>query len=94
MSQASSTTPPTDAGLQQFLSEEVTAAALGSLMEKAQAARSNRQVVPYSGNAYHVAFEDEGVLIGHHYVKDWQPLRVPLDKFIAALEAWKEQPGP
>ncbi|UVK85019.1 hypothetical protein LOY46_10170 [Pseudomonas sichuanensis] len=88
-----STPPATHAGLQQFLDEEVTAAALAHLLEKALAARSNRLVEAYSGNAYQVAFEDDDVVIGHHYVKDWPAVRVPLDTFIKALQAWKEQPG-
>lgn len=88
-----STPPVTHAGLQQFLDEEVTAAALAHLLEKALAARSNRLVEAYSGNAYQVAFEEDDVLVKHHYVKDWPAVRLPLATFIEALQAWKEQLG-
>ncbi|MDH0731827.1 hypothetical protein N5F23_15110 [Pseudomonas sichuanensis] len=85
--------PATDAGLQQFLDEEVTAAALAHLLQKAQAARSNRLVEAFSGNAYQVAFKDDVVLIEHHYVKEWPAVRVSLARFIEALQARKEQLG-
>lgn len=80
--------PPAPSGLQQFLDEEVTLDALEHLLEKALASRQNRWVEPYSGNAYSVEFDDEQVLIAHHYVADWPAVRMSLDEFIARLEAW------
>ncbi|MDH0300992.1 MULTISPECIES: hypothetical protein [unclassified Pseudomonas] len=80
---------PLTPGLQQFLDEEMTAVALEHLLEKALAARQNRLVEAYSGNAYHVAFEDDAVVIEHHYLKDWPAERLPLQAFIEVLETWR-----
>ncbi|QXI36781.1 hypothetical protein [Pseudomonas xantholysinigenes] len=78
---------PNTSGFQQFLDDEVTGVAREHLLEKALAARQNRVVEAYSGNAYYVAFEENEVLIEHHYVKDWPTVRLSLDDFIAALQA-------
>jgi hypothetical protein len=78
---------PNTSGFQQFLDDEVTGVAREHLLEKALAARQNRVVEAYSGNAYYVAFEENEVLIEHHYVKDWPAVRLSLDDFIAALQA-------
>ncbi|BCJ07812.1 hypothetical protein PUR31_08425 [Pseudomonas mosselii] len=80
---------PRPPGLQQFLDDEVTAVALEHLLEKALAARRNRVVEAYSGNAYHVAFEEDAVVIEHHYREDWPALRLPLDSFIETLQGWQ-----
>ena len=78
-------TPPAS-GLQQFFDDEVTAVAREHLLEKARAARLNRVVQPYSGNAYHVAFEEDTVMIEHYYIKGWPAVHLPLEDFIKALE--------
>lgn len=79
--------------LQRFLDEEATPEALAHLLEKAQAARRNRLVEPYSGNAYQVSFDDEDVQILRYGVKRSLAVHLQLDDFIAALQAWKAWPG-
>ncbi|MBI6954369.1 hypothetical protein LOY42_16960 [Pseudomonas sp. B21-023] len=74
--------------LQQFLDDEVTAVAREHLLEKALAARLNRVVEPYSGNAYHVAFEEDAVVIEHYYIEGWPAVHLPLQDFIKALESF------
>lgn len=84
---------PQNPGFRQFLAEEVTALAREELLKKALAARQDQAVESYSGNAYHVAFERQMVVIEHHYVEDWPAVRLPLNDFIEALQAGPEVGG-
>ncbi|MCO7521659.1 MULTISPECIES: hypothetical protein [unclassified Pseudomonas] len=83
---------PQPSGFQQFLDDEVTGVAREHLLEKALAARQNRVVEAYSGNAYYVAFEDDQVVIEHYYAKDWPAVHLPLQDFITALQADADNP--
>lgn len=83
---------PNTSGFQQFLDDEVTGVAREHLLEKALAARQNRVVEAYSGNAYYVAFEEDEVVIEHHYVEQWPAVRLPLQEFITALQTDASNP--
>lgn len=79
---------PTAPDLQRFLDEEATSEALAHLLEKALAARQNRLVEAYRGNAYKVSFDDEDVIIEGYASRRMPARHLPLDHFIALLRAW------
>ncbi|MFV3405321.1 MULTISPECIES: hypothetical protein [Pseudomonas] len=79
---------PAAPDLQRFLDEEGTCEALAHLLEKALAARRNRLVDAYRGNAYTVSFEDEDVIIEWYSQRKMPAQHLPLDRFIALLRAW------
>lgn len=73
-------------GLTEFLTDEVKARHYADLLlDRASAAARGEDVAGASGNAYHVGFDGGEVVIEHHYIEDWTPVRVPLDSFRAAL---------
>lgn len=79
-------------GLTQFLADEVRDRHYTDLLlERAEAAGRGKPAPGASGNAYYVAFGPEEVVIEHHYLKDWRPLRVPRKDFVAALQSWRAQ---
>ncbi|MBB4284544.1 hypothetical protein [Roseospira goensis] len=79
------------ARLAQFLTDEVKGRDYADLLATRAAAAQQGWAAPgASGNAYYVGFGPEAVVIEHHYVKDWPPLSVPVDRFIAAVRAWRE----
>lgn len=79
-----------DAGLLRWLGEAFTATERQHILVEALATRNNRLVDPYRSDDYRVTFEDEHVLIERHDEKDQPAVRVPLDVFIAALQAWQQ----
>lgn len=77
-------------GLEQFLAEEVRSRDYADLLiERASAAGPGTEVPGASGNAYHVAFGTDEMVVEHHYLQGWPALRVPRGEFIAALQAWR-----
>jgi hypothetical protein len=73
-------------GLEQFLTEEVRSRDYADvLIKQASAAGAGTEVPAASGNAYHVAFNANEVVIEHHYLDDWPALRLSRQEFITAL---------
>ncbi len=74
-------------GLDRFLAEEVRDRYYADLLiERAKAAGQGKPTPGASGDAYYVSFHRDEVVIEHHYLEDWQPVHVPREEFIAALQ--------
>jgi hypothetical protein len=77
-------------GLARFLSDEVRDRYYADLLiERANAAGQGKHMPGASGDAYYVSFRPDEVVIEHHYREDWQPVHVPREAFVAALQRWK-----
>jgi hypothetical protein len=86
--------PPAGASpaLARFLAEEVRDPVYADLLlERAEAAGRGEPVPGASGNAYHVSFGPQEVVIEHHYLADWVPLRIARADFVSALRVWRAQ---
>jgi hypothetical protein len=84
--------PPAGASpaLARFLAEEVRDPFYADLLlELAEAAGRGKSAPGASGNAYYVSFGPREVVIEHHYLADWLPLRIARDDFLLALRAWR-----
>ncbi|MDR6679855.1 hypothetical protein [Pseudomonas oryzihabitans] len=78
-----------ESGLEQFLAEEVEAQYAQLLLQRAEAAAKGEVVPGASGNAYHVSFSADSVVIEHHYLSDWPAVRVSTEAFIEAVIRWQ-----
>jgi len=79
--------------LQRFIDEEATPDAVAHLLERARATLSNRVVEDYLGDAHRVSFDDEDVVIEPYKAGRGQALHLPLNDFIAGLQAWLDAHG-
>jgi hypothetical protein len=83
---------PESPGLTQFLADDVRASYYADLLlERAEAAGQGKPAPSASGNAYNVTFGPEEVVIEHHHLEDWPPVRISRKDFVTALKNWRAQ---